>query len=145
MLVISNGMNTLTVTKGAYKSLYKYQGYEVVSEAGASAPAPEDESLMSRMPQEARTGEGVHDNTPEDENASDGFREAENGSSNEEDENPEESPVVEEEEKEEDLSEIPLSEMTVAQLKAYAREIGVVLDGTETKRELKQLIIENLG
>lgn len=142
MLVISNGNNTLLVSKGAYKALYEHQGYKVVSGAGASAPASEGDSLMRGIPEDEREGEELGSNSPESENGSSGHSVGEDDSSkNVEDEDDDEE---EEEDEEEDLSEIPLSAMSMAQLKAYATEIGVKLDGTETKKELRQLIRENL-
>lgn len=138
MLVITNGINTLTVSKGAYKTLYAHQGYTVISGEGASAPSTLDDSQMSRMPQEEREEPEVDETLSGPENGSAGLSGAESGISStthEEDE---------EEDEEEDLSEIPISAMSMSQLKAYAIKIGVKLDGTETKRELRQLIRENM-
>lgn len=128
MLVISNGVNTFKVTKGAYRTIYMHQGYHIVSEAGASAPATDGDSPMKGTHEETRDGGEVDTTLPEPESGSAHTSGSENDGA----------------EDEEDLSEIPLSEMSVSQLKMYAEHIGVKLDGTETKKELRQLIVENM-
>lgn len=137
MVAISNGVNTFTVTKGAYRSLYIHQGYRIVSSAGASAPAPDGDSLMRGIAQGSRNETGVGNSPTGEESASSNNSGAENQISNDED--------ISDEEYDADLEETPISDMTVSQLRKYAERIGVELDGTETKRELRQLIRENLG
>ena len=137
MLVISNGTSTLRVTKGAYRTIYMHQGYRIVSSAGASAPAPDGDSLMRGIAQGSRNETGVGNPPTGEESTSSSNSGAENQISNDED--------ISDEEYDADLEEIPISDMTVSQLRKYAERIGVELDGTETKRELRQLIRENLG
>lgn len=141
MIVISNGVNTFTVTKGAYRSLYIHQGYKVVSVAGASAPAPEADPLMTGMTQDGRNGAGVGSTPSGDENGSSIVPGPESTISSDEDISDEEYDADEAD----SLEETPISDMTAAQLRRYAEKIGVELDGTETKKELRQLIRENLG
>lgn len=137
MLVISNGASTLRVTKGAYRAIYMHQGYHIVSSAGASAPAPDGDSLMRGIAQGSRNETGVGNPPTGEESASSSNSGAENQISNDED--------ISDGEYDADLEETPISDMTVSQLRKYAERIGVELDGTETKRELRQLIRENLG
>lgn len=141
MLVISNGTSTLKVTKGAYRTIYMHQGYRIVSSAGASAPAPDGDSLMRGTAQDDRNDTGVGNPPTGEESVSSSSSGAENQISNDEDISDEEYDADEAD----DLEETPISDMTVSQLRKYAEKIGVELDGTETKRELRQLIRENLG
>lgn len=145
MLTITNGVNTLKVTKGAYKALYEHQGYTVVSKGGVKTPPPD-------------TGRGVNNESSQPEIASDGSDDEcvfdpdaylngkispESCGKSDTDLTDDEDSAEEDEEEEDeevDLSEIPLAEMTKAQLKQYAEELGVELSGDETKRELRVAI-----
>ena len=135
MLVITNGSMDLTVTKGAYESLYKHQGFAVKG-AGVHTPSPEitkTESSQAEMPEEAHEEEAMVTPT-----------EADSGKSDIED-LAEDDAYEDEEEEEPKLSEIPLAEMTKAQLIAYAEELGIELDGDETKRALRVAIRKALN
>lgn len=115
MVTITNGVQTFTVTDGAFKNIFKAQGYFPVTElekADVSVEtteiAPEDTSVQ---PEE--TTEAEAEASSEDKN------------------------LVSEDEPEElseDLSEIPLSEMTNKQLTAYAAQLGVDIKGVKSKR-----------
>ena len=121
MIKITNGRHTLMVSSGAYRNYFKHMGYKPVEETQA------------------------HEN-PEQENA---HHHEENPGSEDSTVPPEgeEAPADDEEEyeDEEDLSEIPLSEMKLSQMIAYAEQLGLEHDGSPTKKELRALIREHLN
>lgn len=41
MVKITNGVNVFEVTDGAYKSIYRHQGYQVINDGGGKAFVPE--------------------------------------------------------------------------------------------------------
>lgn len=132
MLTITNGRDIIMVTRGAYATLYKHQGYTVVSGEGDSTPPPNpgDEAASSQAKSTP--------NGSEEEGVTLPTEDAEADSSPE---NPGEYADEDEEEEEEvDLSEIPLAEMTRSQLLEYADQLGVEYTGKETKRKLRELI-----
>lgn len=147
MLVISNGSSTFSVTKGAYESLYKYQGYTIVGR-GAAAPSPDASKTSDNTPNQAETdgdvsgdgavvapdGSGSTDSSPR--------KPGKNGTPGDDDPGDD---TEDEDEEEEELSEIPIAEMTKSQLLAYAEELGIEVSGEETKRELRVAIREALG
>ena len=115
MVTITNGVQTFTVTEGAFKSIFQSQGYIVTgeqqkSEMSIEASTPTTEPTIANA--EEITQPDL-ENPPEDENQ---------GS------------VDEPEGMSEDLSEIPLSEMTNRQLTAYAAQLGVDIKGVKSKR-----------
>lgn len=115
MVTITNGVQTFTVTEGAFKSIFKAQGYTVAGKQQKAETFVET-STPTTEPTIANTEEIILpslENPPEDENQ---------GS------------VDEPERLSEDLSEIPLSEMTNKQLTAYAAQLGVDIKGVKSKR-----------
>lgn len=144
MLTITNGVNTLKVTKGAYKALYEHQGYTVVHEGGAKTPPPGTSEDSERKSSQAETvADGSEDECVFDPDAYLNGKispESCGKSATNPDEDADTTEEEEEDEEELDLSEIPLAEMTKVQLKQYAEELGIDLDGTETKRELRVAI-----
>lgn len=115
MITITNGLQTFKVTEGAFKNIFKAQGYFKADEqekAGTSieTSTPTTEPTITNA--EEITLPSL-ENPPEDENQ---------GS------------VDEPEEMSEDLSEIPLSEMTNKQLTAYAAQLGVDIKGVKSKK-----------
>lgn len=133
MITITKGNMTLRVTHGAYDNYYKHLGYKPVDDV-----------------QSGETGEGEVNTplTPEnpacDDSTLRGF--SDNGEAPSE--NPADDPEAETAEDvfedEEDLSEIPLSEMKLSQLIAYAEQLGLEHDGTPNKKEMRKLIREYL-
>lgn len=107
MITITNGRDTLTVTQGAYKDIFKAQGFIPVSaEAPKMPPSEPDESPRS-LPEV--TEEDITESK---------FEQVNDDSESDE----------------ENLSEIPLSEMTPDQLKAYATQLGVDIRGIKSKK-----------
>lgn len=111
MIRIQKGSSELTVTRGAYKNFYSKLGYTPVAEA----PTPENFEEEYTHPEE---GSPVLEDPTQ------------LGT------DPEETAESEEL----DLSEIPLSDMTSDQLRAYAEQLG--LDPTEypSRKELRKAI-----
>lgn len=140
MLTITNGHDTLMVTKGAYAALYKHQGYTVVSGAGYNTPAPNTDSEASDSVAEiaAEDDEDSAVVVPDEEDNRDSCPEETTDSYTEDDEGGEEGGDGPE------LSEIPLIEMTKSQLCKYADQLGVEYTGEETKKQLRGLIKEAL-
>ena len=126
MLQVTNGVVTLTVTNGAFKSFYEHNGFHAVDgedgheEAGKvdTHPTPETGHPGHSSQQELRQDIDA----PEDED--------------EDDEDDDEEAV--------DLSEIPLGEMSFDQLNEYADQLELDHDGIRSKKELRALIREHL-
>lgn len=126
MLQVTNGVVTLTVTNGAFKSFYEHNGFHAVDgedgheEAGKvdTHPTPETGHPGHSSQQELRQDIDA----PEDED--------------EDDEDDTEEVV--------DLSEIPLGEMSFDQLNEYADQLELDHDGIRSKKELRALIREHL-
>lgn len=130
MVKIKKGDTVLTVTNGAYKNYYKHLGYEPVDDAQSG----ENLTGVVSTPHGDSHDCGDPAMTKIDETAE----------APETAENDGEGGVIEEE-AEEDLSEIPLSEMKLSQLIAYAEQLGLEHDGTPNKKELRKLIRNHLN
>lgn len=102
---ITDGVQEREVSKGAYKSIFKQNGW-----------VPCDEELV-----EDSDDEVVVDDDDDDE------------------------VVVDDDDEEEELEEKPLSKMNLSELKEYAELKGVDIDGLETKKEIKEAIIEAMN
>lgn len=122
MLQVTNGVVTLTVTKGAFKSFYEHNGFHTVNgedghgDAGvvATHPIPEIGHLGHSSPQEmVKDIEYAEDEEDGDED-------------------------------DVDLSEIPLGEMSFDQLNDYADQLELDHEGIRSKKELRALIREHL-
>lgn len=116
MLRITNGTITLDVTDGAYDAYYKFCGFEIVG--GAERPEEREEVNTSPAPDSGHFEDSPQPKMDEDD------------------------PEELEREEEEDLSSIPLSEMTTDQLKRYADELDLDYTGIKYKKELRNLIKE---
>lgn len=127
MLQVTNGVVTLTVTKGAFKSFYEHNGFHTVdgedghgeAEVVTTHPAPETghpgHSSQQEMEQDTEDAEDEADGDEEDDTEDDV-----------------------------DLSEIPLGEMSFDQLNDYADQLELDHDGIRSKKELRALIREHL-
>lgn len=120
MFQVTNGIITITVTKGAFKSFYKDIGFHPVDGVGGEndidrvtvhpeeeIPASRDSSMREIEDTETDTGDGEDD-------------------------------------EEIDLSEIPLGEMNFDQLSDYADQLELDHDGVRSKKELRMMIREYL-
>lgn len=120
MLRITNGVITINVTDGAYEEYYQYCGFEVVG--SPERPETREEVNTSPAPDSEHFEDSPQSKTDEDDSYDDEDEELED----------------------EDLSQIPLSEMTVDQLKQYADELGIDYSGIKYKKDLRELIKDNL-
>ena len=127
MIKIKRGDSVLTVTTGAYKSYYKHLGYEPVGVAKNS------ENLDQENTHSHEDSQQLEDSTQ--------LTEDEDDSTDEE----EEDFTEEEEEEEVDLSEIPLGEMDLDQLHAYAEELGLEHEEITSKKKLRAIIRDCLN
>lgn len=126
MLQVTNGVVTLTVTNGAFKSFYEHNGFHAVDgedgheEAGKVDTHPTHETGHPGHSSQQELRQDT--DAPEDED--------------EDDEDDTEEAV--------DLSEIPLGEMSFDQLNEYADQLELDHDGIRSKKELRALIREHL-
>lgn len=110
MIKITNGARTTTCTKGAFKNWYEPNGWKI-------ADMDEEEPVNETLPEEEEI---------QPENAIESL---------------EETPEEEEVEPEEEIEvEIPISEMKLADLKAYAEEHGIDISAAKTKQDIKDII-----
>lgn len=119
MVTITNGATVLTVTKGAYNTMYAPQGWEKVTEE-TTGPENRDFTTVSK---DEELSQSEIESVSEDKISSE---------DDEETEEQESEPEIE-------LSEIPLSEMSVPQLKAYAKQLGLEVT-TDSARQLRNQI-----
>ena len=132
MITITNGVNTFTVSRGAYESIYAAAGYHPARVKGAKSPLEPLGNMLKTAGEDGPEGdEGIPD--PEAEMSSP-------QNSAQEDE-----ALDDEDEEYEDLSEIPLNEMGFGQLCEYADQLGLNREGIRSKRELRALIREAQG
>lgn len=130
MVNITNGSNTLSVTYGAYESFFKHLGYEPVGYARTPEnPGQVNTHITTDSPESGDAAAPyVGDTDPADPDI------------------PEESAEGEGyDDAEVNLSEIPLGEMTLSQLIAYAEQLGLDPDVNASKKELRKLIREHLN
>ena len=120
MLRITNGIITIDVTDGAYDEYYQYCGFEVVG--SPERPEEREEVFTSPAPDSGHSEDSTQPKTDEYDS--------------EEDED--------ELDEYEDLSEIPLSDMTTEQLKQYADELGLDYTSIKYKKDLRNLIKDHL-
>jgi len=121
VIKIIKGSDSLTVSKGAFKSLFASQGWVEENEADKSVLKADNKA------------DDTFTTDTEDEDT--GMEE--NSEYEDEDESDEESGT--------ELSEIPLGEMTVKELKAFAGENGIDLTGFNNKDEIKAEIKKQLA
>lgn len=122
MLKIKRGNSVLTVTAGAYKNYYKHLGYEPVGVA-KNGENPEEENTHPHDDSQ-HCGDSTHETDEEEDFSGD---------------------EVEDSEDEADLSEIPLGEMSLEQLHAYAEQLGLDHEELSSRKKLRALIREHLS
>lgn len=122
MLKIKRGNSVLTVTAGAYKNFYKHLGYEPVGVA-KNGENPEEENTHPHDDSQP-CGDSTHETDEEEDFSGD---------------------EVEDSEDEADLSEIPLGEMSLEQLHAYAEQLGLDHEELSSRKKLRALIREHLS
>lgn len=119
MVHIKKGAHTALVSMGAFKNLYEPMGYVIVRAGEATtAPLAPDKGVTPVDAKKPAT------DVPEaSEDAVDSY-------------------VDEDGDEEDELEEKPLSEMNFRELKTYASRLGLNVNGVNSKRELKTLIIK---
>lgn len=127
MLQVTNGVVTLTVTNGAFKSFYEHKGFHAVD--GEDGHEEAGEVLTHPTPETGHPGHSSQQELRQDTDAP----EDEDG----DDDDDTEDGV--------DLSEIPLGEMSFDQLNEYADQLELDHNGIRSKRELRVLIREYLN
>ncbi len=119
MVHIKKGAHAALVSMGAFKNLYEPMGYVIVRAGeAATAPLSPDKGVT---PVDAK--KPVTDVPEASEDAVDSY-------------------VDEDGDEEDELEEKPLSEMNFRELKTYASRLGLNVNGVNSKRELKTLIIK---
>lgn len=113
MITITNGVRAMTVSKGAFKTLFEPNGWKIASLTDEKLNAEDFISEDEKEPESSNLPPLV---PPEDEDEEE----------------------VEEEEDEE--VEKPISEMTVEELKEYAHELGLDISKAKNKKELRHMI-----
>lgn len=126
MLQVTNGVVTLTVTKGAFKSFYEHNGFHAVD----GEDGHEEAGVVTTHPT-PETGHSGHSSQQEMAEDPEDAEDEEDG-----DEDDTEDDV--------DLSEIPLGEMSFYQLNDYADQLELDHEGIRSKKELRALIREHL-
>lgn len=118
MVHIKKGAHTALVSMGAFKNLYEPMGYVIVRAGeAATAPLAPDKGVTPVDAKKPAT------DAPE---ATEDVVDSDDEDGDEEDE----------------LEEKPLSEMNFRELKTYASRLGLNVNGVNSKRELKMLIIK---
>ncbi len=128
MVRITNGVMTLRVTRQSFLSQYQPCGFRLLDVS------------------EVASGEELYGNSPESVNEHLGeiSQEERDETAEVADLDSEETAEGEEDEEEIDLSEIPISEMDYYQLCTYADQLGLDRTGLRSKKELRQLIRDNI-
>lgn len=108
MVVITNGMSTFTVTKGAYEGIYKHQGYTMVHNYAGGT----ESEVIKNHHEEVTEAAGEDVDSPVDESA------------------------------ENNLIEKPIGQWTKAEVKQFAAENGISLEGTKNVNEAKEIVKE---
>lgn len=118
MVRIKKGNHTLSVTWGAFFSLYESMGYAITETEGDEAVPPVSDKAV---PQSEPKNGSEDDSDPVDDDdgvpVDDGY----------DDEDP-------------DLEEKPLSEMDFKELKEYASRLGIRTNGMNSKKDLRVAI-----
>lgn len=122
MVTIINARgDRLTVPNGAYREIFKPQGWVLESEAKIEPNSELNEEKDKTLSQDKNESNGDENNTETDKDLDDS------------DDDEDDSDDV-------DLSEIPLSEMTAPQLAARAKELGIDTKGINGAKALREAI-----
>jgi hypothetical protein len=105
---ITNGINTFTVTKGAFEGIYKAQGYKLVHDYASETVSSESKNDTEDVTAAASVDTDI----------------------------PVEAPIHEEV----PLIEKPISQWSKAEVKQFAAENDISLEGTKNVNEAKEII-----
>lgn len=123
MVRITNGKETMEVSKGAFKALFERYGWRLEDQNidDLSVDNSSNDTLSENVEKDGENENLTPQGDEEDE---------------EEDDEYEDEP--------EDEVEIPFSEMTVRQLQDYADEHDIDVSEANNKKELRKIILESL-
>ena len=116
MVDITNGKNSLTVTKGAFEGIYKHQGYTLVHNYAGSATIKPDVTKEEVAQSFVEDVAAVEEQLPEVEESTE--------------------KVIEMAE----LLETPIGQWSKEQLKEFAEANNISIDGASTVREVRNII-----
>lgn len=117
MVKITNGSRTTIVTKGVFEEIYKPSGWKIcdISEENSG-----DEDLLKNIINASEDTEEIPSPDTEEESEPKNFESDELES--------------------EDEVEVPISEMKLDELKAYAAKHGIDISAAKTKQDIKAII-----
>ena len=115
MVDITNGINTMTVTKGAFEGIYKLQGYSLVHDyAGTITPTPVVEERPDDI--DEPLPDIASDNVDEEKESSD-------------------TPIEMQE-----MLDKPIGQWTKEELKQFAEANDISLEGAKSVKEVREII-----
>lgn len=117
MVDITNGINTITVTKGAFEEIYKHQGYTLVHDYASSIQVKPSETIKSEDNNYIDETKGLKNNSQEETDKTDDSESLEN-----------------------ELLEKPISQWSQEELREYAEENGISLEGVTKAKEARNII-----
>lgn len=118
MVEITNGLSTMTVTKGAFDGIYKHQGYTLVHDYAVSGA-----TMAAKRPV------GISDSN---------YTSDDRGLFTADLEASDEMPMNDDEDSE--LLEKPIGQWSQEELKRYADKNGISLEGVTKTREVRSII-----
>lgn len=116
MVDITNGKNSLTVTRGAFEGIYKHQGYTLVHNYAGSTTIKPDVTKEEVAQSFVEDVAAVEEQLPEAEESTE--------------------KVIEMAE----LLETPIGQWSKEQLKEFAEANNISIDGASTVREVRNII-----
>lgn len=134
------GSHSAVVTAGAYREIFKPQGWTIEGDEKPTPKIVEDKPDEVTSTQDESDANLDTENEPEDDDEADG--ETESDENDDEDDSEDDS---DEDESDEDLEEKPLSEMSFSELSAYAKKLKIDIKGLNSKKLLRQAIREHIS
>lgn len=110
MIRITNGSRTAIVTKGAFREWYEPMGWKIADES-------DEKPMTESLPDNDEKSSEIAPEQPETASEEQAY-----------------------EEQDETEVEIPISEMKLADLKAYAEEHGIDISAAKNKQDIKDII-----
>ena len=117
MVDITDGINIITVTKGAFDGIYKHQGYTLVHDYASSIQVKPSEDIKPKDNNYIDETKGLKNNSQEETDEDDDSESLEN-----------------------ELLEKPISQWSQEELREYAEENGISLEGVTKAKEARNII-----
>lgn len=121
MVDITNGFSTMTVTKGAFEGIYKHQGYILVHDYAGSVQVKSDKDVKAKDNNSIIEPKEV---------ASVNLEETAKVDNSDETAEAEKSEILEK----------PIGQWNQEELKAYAAENGISLEGVSSIKEARRIV-----